>query len=405
MGSHSGFAGPGSVRALLLAAALAVCATAVADMLLALSPVAMIAAVIGLAAACVLAVRRLPRLLEPVQSAVLLLASLLVALAAAEATFRLALVSHKVPVSDEEFRTWVASAWPHPVSEEKPQGTFRILGLSDSFGWIGGADNYHFRLERALRDRGCNVEVVNFSAGEFEPSDELEVLRRFGPRYEPDLILHGFFVGNDFDVHPGPLLTFKGISVRPAPGLGGLRFRNFALLHWMSRYRRAERHARRLREEAAAGDTTGNLTHERFLEVERRGVHFYRRSPPPERRWRVTMRNVEAIRETAVEFGARYALVIHPDRLQVEDALQEELFRAFGMDRTSLDLELPQRFLMQDCARAGLPGRDLLPAFRREGRDGGLYRFRDTHYAERGQALATEEIVEFLKQEGLVPGL
>jgi len=35
---------------------------------------------------------------------------------------------------------------------------------------------------------------VNISVSEYELADELDLLRRFGARYGPDLVLHGLFV-------------------------------------------------------------------------------------------------------------------------------------------------------------------------------------------------------------------
>lgn len=84
---------------------------------------------------------------------------------------------------------------------EKPAGTFRILGLGDSvmFGWkVDERERYLDVLETRLnRQRGeRRWETVALALPGYNLMIELEVLKRVGLRYDPDLIIYGF-VGND----------------------------------------------------------------------------------------------------------------------------------------------------------------------------------------------------------------
>ena len=79
---------------------------------------------------------------------------------------------------------------------------------------------------------------MNISVGEYELPDQLDVLRRFGARYCPDLVLHGFFVGDDFAVPKKTLMSYHGISIRTAKSFVSYRPRNFLLRQWLKRYKK-----------------------------------------------------------------------------------------------------------------------------------------------------------------------
>lgn len=88
---------------------------------------------------------------------------------------------------------------------EKPEGTFRVLAVGDSFtfGWgVGDDETYSARLQEKLREK-CpdrRIEVINtgFVSG-FYPDTYYLYLREIGLDLDPDLVVIGFFVGNDID--------------------------------------------------------------------------------------------------------------------------------------------------------------------------------------------------------------
>jgi lysophospholipase L1-like esterase len=87
------------------------------------------------------------------------------------------------------------------ISFEKPPGTRRIVGIGDSvmFGWgVEESQRYldvlEARLQRELPDQGW--QTVALAMPGYNLMNELEVLRRIGARYEPDVVLYGY-VQND----------------------------------------------------------------------------------------------------------------------------------------------------------------------------------------------------------------
>lgn len=344
--------------------------------------------------------------------------AILIGLALAEAAFRGILVEQLVPTTDRQFFRAVARAWPQSIPLERTGDELRILGPADSFGQAGGADNYHFVLETLLRQAGEPAEVINFSVAGYEPVDELAILQGYGPRYRADLVLQGFFIGNDFNLPDQPLMMSQGMQFRPpAAGLWSLRPRNFWLLEWVPRFvGMMEDRWQRQREQAAArpvvADTRARpeaaapqpapvqsiISEDAYLRVERTRLNLMRADARTQAQWRQTLATLDSTRDFVARMGSEYVLVIHPDQLQVEDALFDQLIAFYNLNPADYDLELPQRFLLDYCAQKQIRCIDLLPAFRAHGAQDGLYLPHDTHYNQAGNKLAAEQILAELNR-------
>ncbi len=186
------------------------------------------------------------------------------ALAIAEVGFRALLLRPMVPRTTPEFSRIIASRWPRPVPTSKPAGQLRILGLADSFGVWGGQSNFHPLLEKHLTAAGLSADVINVSEVEYGLPEKLEVLKRFGPRYRPDTILHSLVITNDFEVPAGELYTFRGASVRVLEGPEGWILRHLTLLQWRSKMQRFSARQEATNEELRRGERVGFLDRESF---------------------------------------------------------------------------------------------------------------------------------------------
>ena len=107
--------------------------------------------------------------------------------------FRVTITTNHLGYRDEEF------------SPEKLPGRFRILALGDSFTFGFGVENeeaYPEVLERLLNERvgtgSLRYEVINagFASG-YAPDTALAYFRHQGFALKPDLVLLGYFGGND----------------------------------------------------------------------------------------------------------------------------------------------------------------------------------------------------------------
>lgn len=82
----------------------------------------------------------------------------------------------------------------------KPEGTFRIAVLGDSYveAMQNNFEDAFFRkLESKLKEAGKNVEVLSFGVGGFGTAQELLLLRDYALKYHPDLVIVSFFSLND----------------------------------------------------------------------------------------------------------------------------------------------------------------------------------------------------------------
>ncbi len=83
----------------------------------------------------------------------------------------------------------------------KPPGTYRIVFLGDSFSWAGGReDNYVAVARRLLTARfpDHKLDVINAGYPMTHTGEQLALLKKFVLQYEPDMVVLGFFAGNDF---------------------------------------------------------------------------------------------------------------------------------------------------------------------------------------------------------------
>ena len=101
---------------------------------------------------------------------------------------------------------------------EKPDGTFRILLLGDSFGVDGRVPSeylYHELAEKALNEAlDTPVEVLNASVTGWSTDQELVYYEEEGRRLDADLVLLAFFMGND------TICNYEGWSYANKPTFG-----------------------------------------------------------------------------------------------------------------------------------------------------------------------------------------
>lgn len=94
---------------------------------------------------------------------------------------------------------------------EKPENTFRILVLGDSYtyGMVPLEELYTRQIELLLKQKGHgNVEVIAIAAGGWGTDQELEALVQEGVKYAPDIVIYQF-CENDLDNNLLPTPTMQ----------------------------------------------------------------------------------------------------------------------------------------------------------------------------------------------------
>jgi len=331
---------------------------------------------------------------------------------AAECLLVFFLLKSVTPTTEREFLELMRNPdyfgwtpWPEPIAEQKPPGTYRFIGLADSFGIWGGAESNYFRLlENLLQaDSSAKVQLVNLSIDGYEPSHQLASLR-FGMRYSPDLVVHGFFVGNDFTLSDDRIYKFLGVRTHRASDAVPYRPRDFLLRGWAQSVWQIAGEKRLIEREKEAGISTGTLSRKSFLAMQQFRLKTWgRRGEANLRYLKSVFSLLDEIRRVAEGSGTRYVLVIHPDQTQIDEALRRELVTSFGMREQDFDFDLPQQVVLEYCAARRVTCLDLLPTFRAHAQTGDLYLPRDTHYNEAGRRLAAAAIRDFLAGHAIGP--
>jgi len=279
--------------------------------------------------------------------------------------------------------------------------------LSDSFGTAGGkSSNYHYLVEDIIRQNVLpSVQMINVSVIGYHPLHELAILRLAMP-YSPDLVLHGFFVGNDFWVEGEDVYQFRNIITTWHPGSFRYRPRNLLIRQWLGNAVVFLREQQRLRKEQslAGGENVGTQSKSAFLKTQVVRLNEWgKRTDKDVARMKRVFPVLDAIRATAEAGGARYVMIIHPDETQVNAALRREIIATFQLNEHEYDFYLPQEVLRSYCADRGIPCLDLLPIFRAKARGGDLYLLHDSHYNRSGNELAAVSISQFLHERQLLP--
>ncbi len=291
---------------------------------------------------------------------------------------------------------------------EKPAGTFRILVVNDSFGWAGGREaNYTEVLERLLADRygAGRVEVINTGYPMTHTGEQLEMLRKFGLQYDPDLVIHGFFLGNDFvDAHRFRKRivvndTTIDIDRRSERTLFGYPLVGSSRLYHVVRQRlkllaEASRSDGGTRTGDDPADVEGTFSEQTYAQIERARMEFCN-----VRRQRAGLfadqvafaKESLASMATLLESrGIEFVVALYPDEFQVDPALQRRLFATFDLRAEDYDLDLPNRLARAHLEALQVPVIDMLPAFRERSSVESLYLPRNTHWNESGRRLAGE---------------
>ncbi|RJR46788.1 MAG: hypothetical protein C4567_01770 [Deltaproteobacteria bacterium] len=294
----------------------------------------------------------------------------------------------------------------------KAPGAFRILGLGDSFAVNDYClqKNYLNFLAVTLRTGGFeHAEVVNAGVPGTGPGYYWHILEKYGGAWKPDLVLVGFFVGNDFEEMEFTFLRGPFIREPRDPfrrWAGYLQFSNL----WVYKAIKSqwtlisERRQKAREKEETGGAPEGLFSRRTHLQVEKSRMWIFEKSRRPEldSLWQKNAALLLKLKEWCAQRKAPLVVVILPDEFQVDGNLRQEIFQTYHLTGDKVDLAYPNRLVGDYCRRHGILCLDLLPSFQEQGEARTLYKLRDTHWNEAGNRLAGELIFDFLAQHHLI---
>jgi hypothetical protein len=287
---------------------------------------------------------------------------------------------------------------------QKDGNTLRIMGLGDSFTFANGValhETYLKQLEQLLPAYGGKkLQTLNAAVPAYAPLQEFRLWELRQAELQPNIVMMGFFVGNDF-VESGDLFGEDGkplIAVRDGRLISSKRsdeergvvrsvtgpMRDFlktrSHLYVFLRNRSSELLSK-------AGLRPFNLPPD-FCEV-----NYGERM---QKNWAKTQTILSDFGKATRANGQRLIIVILPAIYQVYNSAWDEYIRALKLDPTRYDLEKPQKVLMEFCKAEGIECVDALPALRAGATNAGLYFPVDGHPTAAGHKVIAEAIREYL---------
>ena len=290
------------------------------------------------------------------------------------------------------------------VAIPKPAGVKRVQALGDSFT-VGADVEQHDAwpqvLEQLLNEPGKPaVEVVNAGVGGWSPFQYAQFYEHYGDQFEPDLIVVGFFVGNDtyadrFRVED-TLTAVMGRRMSRENGDGAL-VKLRVLLYENSHVARALTSGGRtdLRFER---DDCGDFN-DYFLTVQAGRLFNHMTNLPGYARARIggNVREIRRLNERAAARGIPVLVVLIPDENQINPALQAAIVEPG--ERDTYDFDMPQKLLREMFAANDIAWLDLLKPFAADPRC--LY-MNDSHWVAAGHRFAAERIRDYIEAGDLL---
>src|SRR5260370_37702857 len=243
---------------------------------------------------------------------------------------------------------------------QKTPGTFRIEVVGDSFGWAGGRDgNYTALLENMFerRDGAHLVDVVNTGYPMTHTGEELAMLKKYGLQYNPDLVVLGFFMGNDFvDADPDRKRIvvngiYMDISRRTELKLLGYPIipQSRLLLFMEQKYRVYREAKKAARDNQTQPTQPGTFAEDTYLDIERGKLEFFNLSYLRDGRFQpridYILQSIAEMNELLKSRNIKFVVAIYPDEFQVNEKLLQTVLDKFKLPRENYDLHRGQSLL------------------------------------------------------------
>ena len=321
---------------------------------------------------------------------------------------------------------------------EKPAGNYRIVVIGDSYSWAGDLDgNYTAILENQFMQHygNPNVEVINAGFPMADPPMYLGMLEKYGLQFNPDLVILGFFVGNDLHtpVNQKRIVlndTFIDIDRRKEMKIFGYPIIGQSRV-WMFVQQRYRIFQEQIKLQQAQQESQGNFqlgevaiaqespapsnqasevqeappiySEETFLEIERWKLEI-NNLPSYEAgnfdpQFQYSLDAVVEMSKILQENNIPFLVALYPSEYQVDRTLAKKIFDAYELDESNYDLELPQKVVINTLKEHKIDYLDMLKPFQDAGKEDVLYLLRDTHWNLAGNQLAADILFDRLQPE------
>jgi len=304
---------------------------------------------------------------------------------------------------------------------QKSPENYRILILSDSFNWAGGKEgNYTALLEKQFERyyQKPNVEVINAGYPGTHTGEQLALLKKYALKYHPDLVVLGFFVGNDFiDADPNRKRIIvndiyididknKEFKILGYPIINQSRF----LLFLKQKYKifqeatKAKQHSVIPSFSPYQFQLVSNLSHpekspgilslETFLDTEKTRLDFCKRKDLQKGTWNDNInyifQSIDEMNKLLKQQNIQFIVAIYPGEFQVNPQLLNQLTQKYELNLKNYDPICMQNLLIPYLKTQQIAYLDFLPQFQVAQKQRPLYLLQEPHWNTAGNQLAAD---------------
>ncbi|MFC1853676.1 hypothetical protein ACFL27_26125 [candidate division CSSED10-310 bacterium] len=298
-------------------------------------------------------------------------------------------------------------------SERKQSGNFRILTIGDSFTSASGGTPYNkhwpFLLEKSLQESSSKkIELINLGIPGVGPPFELRLWQLEGSKLNPDLVILGFCIGNDF-------LSVSGTRFADSSFIDhSFIVRIFRNLHRIRKSNREITHlARNLIDLANQSEIPPGgyevmgynydsdmptFSEQIYAETTAYRMEMCRKANREvfKNLFKKASSILLEFHEEVTASGSEFLVLFIPDEYQVDKDVFMKGVKFQGFKSFEFDVNITQQRLIEFCERNSIHYLDLLPSFQIQGKQKRLYKLRDTHWNIAGNELAAEQLTNLV---------
>lgn len=309
---------------------------------------------------------------------------------------------------------------------QKQPDKYRILVVSDSFNWAGGKEgNYTALLEKkfARYYQNPQVEVINTGYPGTHTGEQLAMLKKYALQYNPDLVVLGFFAGNDFlDADPKrkriivndiyvDIKRNKELILFGYPIIGKSRL----LMFIEQKYKIFQESAKFKQQQsflpsyslqfvsaspAQPEKSPGILSLETFLETEKTRLEFCKikdlRKGKRDANINYILQSIDEMNTLLKQRNIQFLIAIYPDEFQVNPNLLNQVAQKHELNLAQYEINCMQSILTQHLKAKNIPYLDFQTRFKREQQKQPLYLLQEPHWNSAGNQLAADILFENL---------
>lgn len=286
---------------------------------------------------------------------------------------------------------------------EKPAGTKRIVFLGDSqtVGETPYEQSFVRVLEKKLQATQTAVQLINLGVLCTGPGTYQTMLQYEGLRYAPDVVVVGFFVGNDFTDDKDLKIKYQEQKARTHMlPFWMYQSKILSLFRNSMKYFRAKSQSPLLHFDDTI--TYGKTTHVEsesftpfsmappdYIALEASKVPLFIPNSSEYSNWENIQTYLTAIQQLTTSIQAKLVVLIIPDEIQVNKTLVQEATQYENIQEDGLVMDLPQQTLKKFLTEQGIAFIDILEQWKTEQRpmtDGSYFFPRNTHLSFLGNA-------------------